>query len=51
MEMNTIAQKLTDISGRLASLTPVSVAGNDTVRTPMGSITVKGMDYADRILL
>lgn len=50
MEMNTIAQKLTDISGRLASLTPVSVAGNDTVRTPMGSITVKGMDYADRIL-
>lgn len=50
MEMNTIAQKLTDISVRLASLTPVSVAGNDTVRTPMGSIKVKGMDYADRIL-
>lgn len=50
MEMNTIAQKLTDISGRLASLTPVSVAGNDTVRTPMGSIKVKGMNYADRIL-
>lgn len=50
MEMNTIAQKLTDISARLASLTPVSVAGNDTVRTPMGSIKVKGMDYADRIL-
>lgn len=50
MEMNTIAQKLTDISGRLASLTPVSVAGNDTVRTPMGSIKVEGMNYADRIL-
>lgn len=50
MEMNTIAQKLTDISGRLASLTPVSVAGNDTVRTPMGSIKVEGMDYAARIL-
>lgn len=50
MEMNTIAQKLTDLSGRLARLMPVSVAGNDTVRTPMGSIKVKGMDYADRIL-
>ena len=48
--MNTIAQKLTDISGRLASLTPVSVAGNDTVRTPMGSIKVESMDYAARIL-
>lgn len=50
MEMNTIAQKLTDISGRLARLTPVSVAGNDTVRTPMGSIKVESMDDADRIL-
>lgn len=50
MEMNTIAQQLTDISGRLARRTPVSVDGNDTVRTPMGSIKVKGMDYADRIL-
>lgn len=50
MEMNTIAQKLTDISGRLASLTPVSVAGNDTVRTPMGSIKVEAMNYGYRIL-
>lgn len=50
MEMNTITQKLTDITGRLAKLTPVSVAGNDTVRTPMGCIKVEGMDYADRIL-
>lgn len=50
MEMNTITQKLTAISGRLASLTPVSVAGNDTVRTPMGGIRVEGMDDADRIL-
>lgn len=50
MEMNTIAQKLTDISGRLARLTPVSVAGNDTVRTPMGCIKVEVMDYAARIL-
>lgn len=50
MEMNAIAQKLTDISGRLARLTPVSVAGNDTVRTPMGGIKVEGMDDADRIL-
>lgn len=48
--MNTITQKLTAISGRLASLTPVSVAGNDTVRTPMGGIRVEGMDDADRIL-
>lgn len=48
--MNTITQKLTDISGRLARLTPVSVAGNDTVRTPMGGIKVEGMDDADRIL-
>lgn len=50
MEMNTITQKLTAITGRLARLTPVSVAGNDTVRTPMGSIKVEGMDDADRIL-
>lgn len=48
--MNTITQKLTDISGRLARLTPVCVAGNDTVRTPMGGIRVEGMDDADRIL-
>lgn len=40
--MNTITQKLTAISGRLARLTPVSVAGNDTVRTPMGSIKHEG---------
>lgn len=50
MEMNAIARKLTAITGQLSRLTPVSVAGNDTVRTPMGSIKVKGMDYADRIL-
>lgn len=50
MEMKAIAHKLTDITGRLARLTPVSVAGNDTVRTPMGGIRVEGMDDADRIL-
>lgn len=50
MEMKAISQQLTDISGRLAKLAPVSVAGNDTVRTPMGSIKVEGMDDADRIL-
>lgn len=50
MEMNTITQKLTAISGRLARLTPVSVAGNDTLLTPMGGIKVEGMDDADRIL-
>lgn len=48
--MNTITQKLTAITGRLASLTPVSVAGNDTLLTPMGGIKVEGMDDADRIL-
>lgn len=48
--MNTITQKLTAISGRLASLTPVSVAGNDTLLTPMGGIKVEGVDDADRIL-
>lgn len=50
MAMNTITQKLTDISGRLARLMPVSVAGNDTVLTPMGGIRVEGMGDADRIL-
>lgn len=50
MEMNTIAQKLTTITGQLSRLTPVSVAGNDTVRTPMGCIKVEVMDYAARIL-
>ena len=50
MAMNTITQKLTDISGRLAGLAPVSVAGNDTVLTPMGGIRVEGMGDADRIL-
>lgn len=50
MEMNTITQKLTAITGRLAGLTPVSVAGNDTVRTPMGCIKVEGMNYGYRIL-
>ena len=48
--MNTITQKLNNITSRLARLTPVSMAGNDTVRTPMGSIKVEGMDDADRIL-
>jgi hypothetical protein len=48
--MNTITQQLTAISGRLASLTPVSVAGNDTLLTPMGGIRVESMDDADRIL-
>lgn len=48
--MNAITQQLNNITSRLARLTPVSVAGNDTVRTPMGSIKVEGMDYADRIL-
>lgn len=50
MEMNTITQKLTAITGQLSRLTPVSVAGNDTVRTPMGCIRVEGMDDADRLL-
>lgn len=50
MEMNTIAQKLTTITGQLSRLTPVSVAGNDTVRTPMGCIKVEGMNYGYRIL-
>lgn len=48
--MNTITQKLTAITGQLSRLTPVSVAGNDTVRTPMGCIKVEGMDYGYRIL-
>mgnify|MGYP007076348166 CR=1 FL=1 len=50
MEMNTITQKLTDITGRLSKLTPVDPIGDNTVRTPMGSIKVEGMGYADRIL-
>lgn len=50
MEMNTIAQELTAISGRLARLMPVDPIGDNTVRTPMGGIKVKGMDDADRIL-
>ena len=50
MEMTTITQKLTALTGRLARFTPVSVAGNDTVRTPMGCIRVEGMGAADRIL-
>ena len=48
--MNTVTQKLTAISGRLASLTPVSVAGNDTLLTPMGGIRVEGMGDTGRIL-
>lgn len=48
--MNTITQKLTAITGRLASLTPVSHRGGDTLLTPMGGIKVEGMDYAARIL-
>ena len=50
MEMNAITQQLTDISGRLARLTPVDPIGDNTVRTSMGSIKVEGMDDADRIL-
>lgn len=50
MEMNTITQKLTAITGRLAELTPVSHRGGDTLLTPMGGIKVEGMDDADRIL-
>lgn len=50
MEMNTITQKLTNIVGRLAGLMPISVAGNDTVHTPMGCIRVESVDDADRIL-
>lgn len=50
MEMNTIAQKLTAISGRLARLMPVSHRGGDTLLTPMGGIKVEGMGAADRIL-
>lgn len=50
MDMNTITQKLTDITGRLARLTPVSPRGGDTLLTPMGGIKVEGMDDADRIL-
>lgn len=50
MEMNTIAQKLTDITGRLSKLLPVDPIGDNTVRTPMGCIRVEDMDDADRIL-
>lgn len=50
MEMNTITQKLTAISGRLARLMPVSPRGGDTLLTPTGGIRVEGMDDADRIL-
>lgn len=50
MEMNAITQKLTDITGRLASLMPVSSRGGDTLLTPMGGIRVEGVDDADRIL-
>lgn len=50
MEMNTITQKLTAITGRLARLMPVSHRGGDTLLTPMGGIKVEGMDDADRIL-
>lgn len=48
--MKAITQKLTDISGRLARLMPVSSRGGDTLLTPMGGIKVEGMDDADRIL-
>lgn len=48
--MNTITQKLTAITGRLAGLMPVSHRGGDTLLTPMGGIKVEGMDDADRIL-
>lgn len=50
MEMNTITQKLTDITGRLSKLLPVDPIGDNTVRTPMGCIRVEVMDYAARIL-
>lgn len=50
MEMKAITHKLTDISGRLARLMPVSSRGGDTLLTPMGGIKVEGMDDADRIL-
>ena len=50
MEMNTITQKLTALTGRIARLMPVSPRGGDTLLTPMGGIKVAGMDYADRIL-
>lgn len=50
MEMNTITQKLTAITGRLARLMPVSPRGGDTLLTPMGGIKVEGMDDADRLL-
>lgn len=48
--MNTITQQLTDITGRLARLMPVSPRGGDTLLTPMGGIKVEGVDDADRIL-
>mgnify|MGYP007083751867 CR=1 FL=1 len=48
--MNTITQKLTALTDRLAGLTPVSHRGGDTLLTPMGGIRVKSMDDADRIL-
>lgn len=50
MEMKAITQKLTDITGRLARLMPVSPRGGDTLLTPMGGIRVEGVDDADRIL-
>lgn len=50
MEMNAITQQLTDISGRLARLTPVDPIGDNTVRTSMGGIKVEGMGDADRSL-
>lgn len=50
MEMNAITQQLTDITGRLARLMPVSSRGGDTLLTPMGGIKVEGMGAADRIL-
>ena len=48
--MNTIAQKLTDISGRLARLMPVDPIGDNTVRTPMGGISVEDTGDGYRIL-
>lgn len=50
MEMNTITQKLTAITGRLAGLMPVSHRGGDTLLTPVGCIKVEGMGYGYRIL-
>lgn len=50
MEMNTITQKLTTITSRLARLTPVDPVGDNALRTPMGGISVEGADDGYRTL-